>query len=268
MNTPILENQFARMGARVKVVQQNETRWSGPRSLALDVRRDDHGDFFEVRLPSGGQPATELLVLQTDRHDRHLLLLAKNADGRKDRFLCGHDEREWFVAAVPDAVSTVADAKESLKPPQVREAQAQAGLDREASQRRKNEAFIRQGEWFFVPAPGLVVDAKHILRSEPIRRSGGKAHVVEEVYRSGGEAVYYSERKRKVLTVPQYRKLLQQRPAAVKEGWRIMQRDMAVYGRGTVRHPDHRTVTLHSWHRILMNTENKAPAMQHVAFLD
>src|SRR5262245_46869888 len=104
MNTPILENQFARMGARVKVVQQNETRWSGPRGLALDVRRDDHGEFFEVRLPSGAQAAPELLVLQTDRHDRHLLLLAKSADGRKDRFLCGHDEREWFVAAVPDAV--------------------------------------------------------------------------------------------------------------------------------------------------------------------
>ena len=258
MNTPILESQFARVGARVKVVQQNETRWSRP-GFALDVRRDDDGEFFEVRLPSAPQPC---------RHDRPLLLLARAADGRKDRFLWGHDEREWFVAAVPGAVSTVADAKEALKPAEVRAAQAQAGLNREAAQRRKNEAFIRQGEWFFVPVPGLVVEAKRLLRSEPIRRSGGKAHVVEEVYRTGGEAVYYSERKRKVLTVPQYRKLLQQRPAAVKEDWRIMQRDMAVYGRGTVRHPDHRTVPLQGWHRILMNTESKAPAMQHVAFLD
>lgn len=267
MNTPILENQFARVGARVKVVQQNETRWNRP-GFALDVRRDDDGEFFEVRLPSVPQPAPELVVLQADRHDRHLLLLARNPDGRKDRFLCGHDEREWFVAAVPEAVSTVSDAKEALKPAEVRRAQAKAGLNRETSQRRKNEAFIRQGEWFFVPAPALVVEAKRILRSEPIRRTGGKAHMVEEVYRSGGEAVYYSESKRRVLTVPQYRKLLQQRPAAVKEDWRIMQRDMAVYGRGTVRHPDHRTITLHGWHRILMNTETKAPAMQHVAFLD
>lgn len=267
MNTPILERQFARVGARVKVVQQNERRWGRP-GLALDVRRDDHGEFFEVRLPSPPQPAPDLLVLQTDRQDRHLLLLARSVDGRKDRFLCGHDEREWFVAAVPGAVSTVADAKEALKPAEVRAAQARAGLNREASQRRKNEAFIRQGEWFFVPVPGLVVEAKRILRSESIRRSGGQAHVVEEVYRTGGEAVYYSERKRRVLTVPQYRKLLQQRPAAVKEDWRIMQRDMAVYGRGTVRHPDHRNITLQGWHRILMNTEHKAPAMQHVAFLD
>jgi hypothetical protein len=125
-----------------------------------------------------------------------------------------------------------------------------------------------QGEWFFVPSPGFVVDAKRILHREPIRRSGGKAHIVEEVYRSGGEAVYYSETKRRVLTVPQYRKLLQQRPAAVKEDWRIMQRDMSVYGRGTVRHPDHRTITLQGWHRILMNTEARAPAVQHAALLD
>jgi hypothetical protein len=268
MNTPILENQFARMGARVKVVQQNETRWNRTAGLALDVRRDDHGEFFEVRLPVAPQPVPELVVLQTDRNDRHLLLLAKSADGRKDRFLCGHDEREWFVAAVPGAVSTVADAKEALKPAQVRAAQAHAGLNREESQRRKNEAFIRQGEWFFVPSPNLVVEAKHVLSKEPIRRTGGKAHIVEEVYRSGGEAVYYSEKRRKVITVPQYRKLLQHKPDTVKDDWRLMQRDMNVYGRGTVRHPDHRTITLHGWHRILMNTEAQAPALQHVAFLD
>jgi hypothetical protein len=267
MNTPILESQFARVGARVKVVQQNATRWSRP-GFALDVRRDDHGEFFEVRLPSDTQAAPELLVLQTDRRDRHLLLLVRSADGRKDRFLCGHDEREWFVAAVPGAVSTVADAKESLKPEPVRFAQAKAGLNREESQRRKNGAFIRQGEWFFVPAPALVVEAKHILRSEPIRRNGGKAHIVEEVYRSGGEAVYHSPSTRRVLTVPEYRKLLRQRPETAREDWRIMQRGMTVYGRGTVRHPDHRTITLRGWHRILMNTESETPAMKNVAFLD
>ena len=268
MNTPILENQFARVGARVKVVQQNDTRRNSSAGLALDVRRNDEGEFFEVRLPVAPQPVPELVVLQTDRNDRHLLLLAKSADGRKDRFLCGHDEREWFVAAIPGAVSTVADAKEALKPAQVRAAQARAGLNREESQRRKNEAFIRQGEWFFIPAPHLNVDAKHILRSEPIRRTGGKAHMVEEVFRSGGQAVYYSEKRRKAITVPQYRKMLQHNPATVKDDWRLMQRDMVVYGRGTVRHPDHRTIALQGWHRILMNTESQAPAMRSVAFLD
>ncbi len=266
MNTPILESQFARMGARVKVVPQNDNRRAA--GFALDVRRDGEGEFFEVRLPSGAQPAPELLVLQTVRHDRHLLLLAKSTDGRKDRFLCGHDEREWFVAAVPGNASTVADAKEALKPAEVRAAQARAGLNRTEAQRRKNEAFIRQGEWFFMPAPGLIVDAKRVLHHEPIRRSGGKAHMVEQLYHTGGEAVYYSGTKRRILTVQQYRKLLRKRPQTVKEDWHIMQRNMAAYGRGTVRHPDHRTITLHDWHRILMNTESQTPAMQNVAFLD
>jgi hypothetical protein len=132
----------------------------------------------------------------------------------------------------------------------------------------QTEALIRQGEWFFVPAPQLVADAKRIRHHEPIRRSGGKTHTVEEVFRTGGEAIYYSEARRRVLTVPQFRKLLQQRPQAVKEDWRIMQRGMSVYGRGMVRHPDHDTVTLHGWHRILMNTESSAPAANHVAIMD
>ena len=266
MNTLTIESQFARMGARVKVVHQNENRMAS--GLALDVRRDGDGEFFEVCLPSATQPAPQLVVLQTDRHDRHLLLLAKSADGRKDRFLCGHDEREWFVAAVPGAVSTVAEAKESLMPAEVRAGQDRAGLNADQHQRRRNEAFIRQGEWFFVPAPHLTVDVKRIRRNEPIRRSGGKAHIVEEIFRSGGEAIYYSKANRRVLTVPQYRKLLLQKPQAVKEDWRIMQREMAVYGRGTVRHPDHRTITLQGWHSILMDTESTPPLMKNVAFLD
>lgn len=34
----------------------------------------------------------------------------------KDRFLWGHDEREWFVAAVPGKATTVAQARNALKP--------------------------------------------------------------------------------------------------------------------------------------------------------
>jgi hypothetical protein len=30
---------------------------------------------------------------------RHLLLMARS--WTKDKFLCGHDERHWFVCAVP-----------------------------------------------------------------------------------------------------------------------------------------------------------------------
>ena len=46
----------------------------------------------------------------------------------------------------------------------------------------QNEVTLRQGEWFFVPAPRLAVDAKRIRRHEPICRSGEKAHTVEEIF--------------------------------------------------------------------------------------
>jgi len=47
-----------------------------------------------------------------------------------------------------------------------------------------------------------------------------------------------------------------------------MQRNAGVYVRGRIRHPDHATIRLHGWHRVLMNTESQAKAMRSVAFLD
>lgn len=120
---------------------------------------------------------------------------------------------------------------------------------------QQNETFIRQGEWLFVPVPGLIVDAKRVRRDAPVSRRDNDNLVIEELFRTGGEAVYYSATKCRVLTVPQFRKLLRQHPQAVREDWRIRQREAAAYGRGTVRHPGHRTVALREWHRILTNTD-------------
>ena len=54
----------------------------------------------------------------------------------------------------------------------------------------------------------------------------------------------------------------------MRRRYRMMTRDPELFARGTVRHPDHATITLHGWHRVVMNTENRASAMRHVAFLD
>jgi hypothetical protein len=35
-----------------------------------------------------------------------------------------------------------------------------------------------------------------------------------------------------------------------------------------VRHPDHTTIVLHDWCRVLMNEEDKAQGRQNLAFLD
>jgi len=47
-----------------------------------------------------------------------------------------------------------------------------------------------------------------------------------------------------------------------------MRRNASVNVRGRVRHADHKTIVLHGWHRVLMNTEGEAKAMRNVAFLD
>ena len=41
-----------------------------------------------------------------------------------------------------------------------------------------------------------------------------------------------------------------------------MRRNAGVYVRGKVRHADHKTIVLHGWHRVLMNTEGEAKAMR------
>jgi hypothetical protein len=65
-----------------------------------------------------------------------------------------------------------------------------------------------------------------------------------------------------------YQRILTGNPRAKAWGWQSMLRNAGVYVRGRVRHADHKTIVLHGWHRVLMNTEGEAQAMRNVAFLD
>ena len=47
-----------------------------------------------------------------------------------------------------------------------------------------------------------------------------------------------------------------------------MRRNLGVYVKGRIRHPDHASIRLYGWHRVLMNTEGQSKAMRNVAFLD
>jgi hypothetical protein len=189
----------------------------------------------------------------------------------KSKFLCGHDERHWFVAGVPEAapVGPVGQAKEALKPAEVQTAQARRGLRAKARGRRRNAAYVRQGEWFFLPVVDLAVDERLVLRGEPLTRgNGGKPHRAEFCYRAGGEAVYVCPRYPAGVTEAEYKVILAGNPDAKRWGWRAMRRDPAVYVKGRVRHADHATITLNGWHRVLLNTEGLSRAMRNVAFLD
>lgn len=273
-----LNRYFSRMGARVKFLEDarvtrggNRSREEAPR-IVLDIRRDRQGEYFEIRTAPGG--AQEIVVLNVQPREKHLLLLSRQFDEQgqflaKQKFLCGHDERHWFVAAIPESepVSTVAGAKIALKPEEIRAREEAIGISRKESFRRRNAAFIRQGEWFFVPAAKVQADPMLVVRNEPLSRgNGGKPHWAEECYRTGGETVYVSRKYPSGLTASEYHRLAEDER---KRGlFSMRQRDAAVYVRGEIRHPDHQTARLSGWHRVLMNTENRSKAMRFLAFLD
>jgi hypothetical protein len=276
MNANNIESKFAAMGARIKVRKiasrwrQGDRTWVSPADFAVDIRRDGNGEFFELRVPTHLSETLDVSVTQAEPKQRHLLLFVRK-QGEKpqlDRFLCGHDEREWFVAAVPGGASSVHQAMDALQPKDVREALTRNHVSSRKRYARKNRAFRRQGEWFFVPEPSFAVNEKLILRNEPLRRGSGKPHLVEEIFRSGGEMVHVCDRYPNGIPPDEYRAIIQRNPNAIRWRWRVMQRNPGVYARGTVRHSDHATITLPFWHRVMMNTETQSRTMANVAFLD
>jgi hypothetical protein len=252
----VLERRFAAIGARVKV----ERVRAAPR---IDVGVDRRGEFFELRVPVDREAVS---VVDADRDDRCLLLLVRDGS-EKSKFLCGFDERRWFVAAIPEnarGVAGVVAAKDALQPEAVRDAVARVRpRDRF---RRRNTAYVRQGEWFFLPQWAVEVDEREVLRNEPLTRRRGKDHVLEYAFRRGGETVYVNATHPTGISAAEFELLPQSQ--VLRGGWRRMVRDPELYAKGAVRHPDHNTIVLHGWHRVLMNTEHAARAMRHVAFID
>ena len=264
--TEILERPFQKMGARVKWIQTRpgNVRRGNVSGPFLDVQVDRHGEYFAIMQDPGA--VVDLVVLDVQPRDRHLLLLSRTEEA-KYRFLLGHDERHWFVAAIPERspVSRVRDAKEALKPEAV--VARESGLRFLERDRRVNARRVRQGEWFFVPVHELPEKPMWILRNEPlIRSTGGKPHMCEELYRFGGEAVYVSRRWPQGLTVAEYKVLSEQERNS--RTWSLMRRNPTVFVRGRIRHPDHKTVNLDGWHQVFSNTEHLSVAMRNVVFLD
>lgn len=264
------------MGARLKVREiasrwrQGDRTWISPTKFAVDIRSDGDGEFFELRVPTHLSDSLDVTVMQSKPKQRHLLLGVRTSGDQPklDRFLCGHDEREWFVAAVPGGASSVRQAMDALQPQDVRAALTRHHVSSRKRYARKNRAFRRQGEWFFVPEPSIAVDETLVLRNEPLRRGAGKPHLVEELFRSGGETVHVCDRYPNGVTPDEYRAIVHRNPNAIRWRWRVMQRNPGVYARGTVRHSDHATITLPFWHRVIMNTETQSRTMANVAFLD
>jgi len=260
---------FNRMGARARVFRNPRT--SG---LSLNVLTDKHGEFFDINVDPAFAERADVLAVDVQPKDRHLVLMVKYASERqgvdnKDKFLCGHDERHWFVAPIGPAVPSVAKAKESLRPAVVQQELERKGVKSKKRNKRKNEAYIRQGEWFFIPRPDAVVNPKLILKNEPLRRGAGKPHICQMLYREGGTPVMVSSGHPNGITDSEYTKLVKKDPNITKQRWTRMVRDPRVLVKGSVRHSDHSTVTFGVWHQVVVNTERTSGfGATRNAFLD
>lgn len=158
MTTTELEKKFAEMGARIKVVRTENlflgrvsrrrlrpaTQQSDP-GYEIDViqARRSTDESFVIRARTNVNP----IVLNTAPRHRHLLLQIEG-----ERYLCGHDERHWFVAGVPNSAKTVREAILALRPEG-----AQQPRGRKHLFKRRTKSYVRQGEWFFTPVPDLRV---------------------------------------------------------------------------------------------------------------
>lgn len=273
MNEHVLQEQFARIGAALDVrLIERPSRFSRLQSFTLDVEENGRNEQFILTLRPEASANIEFITADVRPAERHLLLLAHQPQlppaERKQKFLCGHDERHWFVATVPEArgVATVAAAMEALKPEAARQSQVRHGVRPKERFERRNPGYIRQGEWFFLPRPEFAPpDSFLILHDEPVQRSGSKAHMVEWLYRLGGETVYVCSRFANGLTEENYRRYIERNAEAVRWNWRVMRRNPEVYAMGKVRHPDHKTIILPFWHRVVMSNERPN---SHVVFLD
>jgi len=262
MEREIIRRHFESIGARVQFRTldiERGRRWvHTPEPLRIDILHDTHGAIFDIARARRTGP--ELDVLQTRPKERHLLLYSRAGE----RFLCGHDERDWFVAVVPKRVSTVRDAKQALMPPEVWEVARK--LPPSATGNRKNPVFIRQGEWFFVPIDRSFPE-ELILKNEPLQRTAGsKPHVCEELYRENGELRYIVRGRAYSQEEYRQRKLEDKYFAPWGAQMRLMNPD--IYARGYVRHADHSTVHLKGWHRVYINAEVSILQTQSIGWLD
>ena len=255
---PTLEKKFSPIGP-LNIVQATS-------GFSVDVAEVGKQERFELTL----SPATQKLhVLDVRPKDRHLLLFVEYDVGeptpKREKILCGFDERHLFVAAVDLSASGVDGAKQSLKPDAVVQSQKRHRVKRKKIHRRKNAGFIRQGEWFFVPAPDMDPPLNLLLRDEPLRRGAGKPHLMEMAYRRGGDLVYVSRAHPNGVTEGEYRRLLRRNRTERSMNWTPMRRDPEVYAKGRIRHPDHKTLRLRGWHRVYVNNESVSEV---IAFLD
>jgi len=207
--TTLIQDAFEAIGAEAFVETAGNV-------FEIDIRQNGDREVYQLKYPTGDTVLAEALDVKPKQ--RHLVL---DVMGWRlpigGRYLCGHDEQHWFVASLPfdRQTTTVRGAMEALKPAVVLREQKRKGV-KHRRHRRKTAAYVRQGEWFFLPRPKMHV-GELAIRNGQLVRGAGKPHRVEWLYR----------------------------PADRDE----------TFVRGAVSHPDHKTIYLQVWHRVVQNNE-------------
>jgi hypothetical protein len=270
MNRRSVERYFERIGARVTIRKgtgRRLIRREPISALTINVTKDSKGEHFTMTVNPDvldEERDIEIQLLDYDKNLRQMLLLIttpqdfdyplnkaihKN-NSRTERLLVGHDEMHWFVAGVSEA-KTIKEAFERLRPKAVTLAFEKSGDRNKNRMRRRTKGFIRQGEWFFVPVHFIEDKMTIIHKNEPISRTGGTPHIVEELVRTGGKPVYVHKQTNNVILDSEYNKL----PKLYRDLYEQRRENAKVLARGKIKHRDHHTVLLKGWHEVFLSTE-------------
>ena len=264
-----IEEMFKLIGSRVTIRTGTSSRRSN--AFTLNVTNDKKGEHFTITVhPKINEHSIVVQLLDYDDKLKQMLLYLKfpqitgevwgrnglqggevTKEFTEQRLLVGHDEMHWFVAGVTGA-KNIREAFARLRPERVTVSMLNAGVKIKDRMKRKNKGFVRQGEWFFVPVDYHESKSDVIHKNERlIRPGGGKPHVAEEVIRKGGEAVFVNRTATVILTKEEYDKL----HSDEKNRYRQQVRGAMVLARGKIKHSDHHTLELKTWHEVHVSTE-------------
>ncbi len=87
------------------------------------------------------------------------------------------------------------------------------------------------------------------------------------MYREGGTTVYVCRYYPNGVTESEYKRLVERNPNEAKSNWTTMRRNPEAYVKGKIRHPDHKTVELGFWYRVVPNAEFTSNGLRMAAFL-
>jgi hypothetical protein len=245
-----IEAAFARAKVPLKITRDSLNQRlvrGGGQIVQMDIATSGGGETVRMNLPAdedvdvrvlGGDPGEQQVVVLVKEPDRTFVervwnrrtreheLRGRRVPGGKRRFLVGMDEQHLFIAQL-DAESkatSVKQAHENLRPRGV-----------PAGRRAKKLKVRRTGEWFLIPATAAEVEK-----------------IEAQVSRFG---------VRKKVGIGAARGLMRGRPHVVSESVIVGGTEFV---RGRILHPDHKVVKLKTWHRVLMNTEDRSVSAQWV----